>query len=160
MLGPDPSSRTECAVDWSYVIYVIATCLMAAVALFEWQQNRGRHKVGKIKEIIDLSLKTALAPVTERLSVVETKIDVYWRSVALGQANVLHQPDPRRRHIDVLLEAFSDGTITTEQGKQLKGYLRTISEWEPGQKAAFPIHPGEPGSAAMLLSHLEHESPE
>jgi hypothetical protein len=128
---------------------------MAAVALFEWNQNRSRHKVGKMKEIIDLSLATALTPVVERLTVVETKIDVFWRSVAMNQANILHQPHPDRAHIDILLEAWKSGGLTPTQDVQLKHYLHLIRDYEPGTDVGFPVRDGEQTAAGMFLATMD-----
>jgi hypothetical protein len=128
---------------------------MAAVALFEWSRNHNKHKAERLKEVIDLSLLR----ITDRLSVIETKVEVFWRSVAINQASILHQPDPRRAHIDVLLEALKLGTLTHEQDVQLRHSLHLIRDWEPGKDVGFPVLQGEQTAASLLLSVMDIPDP-
>jgi hypothetical protein len=98
----------------------------------------------------------------DRTSVLETKVAVFWKNVAMDAATILHSPDPRRKPVDLLLEAFMAGTINTEQIARLRQYLKIIMMWEPGQPwpsnsvPEFPIRDGEQSSAMMLLRSMDH----
>jgi hypothetical protein len=106
-------------------------------------------------EQIDKS-STILDAVKDRTAVLETKVELWWKSVAMDAAKILHQPDPARAAVDKVLEAFMAGTLTKAQENELRGYLRIIRDYEPGQQTPFPIHNGEQTAAAILLSTMEH----
>jgi len=92
----------------------------------------------------------------------ETKMDFLWgtqKQLAMDAAKILHQPDPRRSHIDQLLEDFMDDTLTIERERELRRYLMQIRNWEPGQDIGFPVHPGEQTAAAILLRTMGHGMP-
>jgi hypothetical protein len=108
-------------------------------------------------------LSEALEPVHHQLSVLNTQMEPLWRQVinnGLNQIDVLHQPDPRRAHVDVLLEKlraeFTGGPLMTDaEVAELRGYLIKIKTWEPGMDVGFPVLPSEPSSAGQLLSIME-----
>lgn len=104
-------------------------------------------------------LADRMGRVLDRLSVMETKIEVFWKSVAMDAAKIIHSPDPRRAHIDALLDAFTEGTITTQQASELKTILVFLRDWEPGKPADFPVYPGEQVAAAILLRTMDHAIP-
>jgi len=91
------------------------------------------------------------------------KVDMYWHTLealAMNSAKGLHQPDPRRSHIDALLEAFMEGTLTPAERIELKKVLVKIRNYEPGTvQLDFPIHPGEQTYAAILLSTMDLVDP-
>lgn len=110
-------------------------------------------------DTIEASITRAMQPLLERMSSMESKMDFMWgtqKQLALDAAKILHQPDPRRAHVDRLLEAFMDDTLTSEEETELRKYLVTIRNWEPGMDVGFPVHPGEQTAAAILLRTLPH----
>lgn len=108
------------------------------------------------EEAIKNILSRELSPIQKTLTQLEVKIDVYWTNFSMDAAKILHQPDPARHHIDVLLESFMDGTITDGERQELKKFLYIIRNWEPGQEVGFPIHPGEQVAAAILLRTMDY----
>jgi hypothetical protein len=110
------------------------------------------HEREAIKNIISDKLE----PIQKTLSQLEIKIDVFWTNFSRDAAMILHQPDPDRHHIDVLLESYIDGTITDDEKKELKKFLYIIRNWEPGQDVGFPVHPGEQVAAAVLLRTMDY----
>lgn len=108
------------------------------------------------EQMIKNILSDKLAPIGEKLAKLEVKIDVYWTNFSMDAAKILHQPDPARHHIDVLLESFMDGTITDGERQELKRFLYIIRNWEPGQNPGFPVHPGEQVAAAILLRTMDY----
>jgi hypothetical protein len=94
--------------------------------------------------------------VMDRLSVLETKIEVFWRTVAMDAAKIIHSPDPARAHIDRLLEQFIEGTLTKDEELELRKTLVMIRDHTPGQALEFPIHPGEQVAAAILLRTMPY----
>jgi hypothetical protein len=113
---------------------------------------------------------TRLGSLLDRTSVLETKVSVFWKNVSSDAAMILHSPDPRRKPIDLLLEAFMEHRITEPQKRDLKKYLRIIQAWEPGQtwdwvlKQAgvnepvpeFPIRDSESTPAMLMLLSMDH----
>jgi len=108
------------------------------------------------REAIKNIISDKLAPIGEKLAKLEVKIDVYWTNFSMDAAKILHQPDPARHHIDVLLEAYMDGTISDAERQELKKFLYIIRNWEPGQEVGFPVHPGEQVAAAILLRTMDY----
>jgi hypothetical protein len=165
-------------VDWPTLTVALGTLLAAGIAYIALRDSRSDRKSKqlndeitvavqpivqqlhdleiKYKSILDLSVASALQPLQSQLAVLETKIDVFWRTIAVDAAKILHQPDPRRAMIDTLLEHFMEDRLTSEEEFQLRKYLVTIRNWEPGQDVGFPVHPGEQTAAAILLSTMSH----
>jgi hypothetical protein len=109
---------------------------------------------------IDTQGSAGLGLVAARVAVLETKIDVFWRSVAMDAAKIIHSPDPRRAHIDALLESFMDGQMTSLQENELRGILAVMRDYEPsGSELTFPVYPGEQIAAAILLRTMDHAVP-
>lgn len=106
---------------------------------------------GNVQAIVEKNLR----PVDIRVAQIETKVDLFKEQLALAMAQLLHQPDPARYHIDSLLESFMEGTITPDERSELREHLAVITQWEPGQPSPFPIHPGEQVAAAILLNTMD-----
>jgi TolA-binding protein len=96
------------------------------------------------------------AKVLDRLAVLETKTEVFWKSVAMDVARIIHSPDPARVHIDALLDAFMSGTISPGEAEELRGLLVKMRDWEPGDDIGFPVYAGEQVAAAILLRTMDH----
>lgn len=99
--------------------------------------------------------------ILDRLAVIETKIEVFWKAVAMDAAKIIHSPDPRRAVVDNLIEEFQraadgHGVMPTEDYDKLREILLFMRDWEPGMKSDFPIYPGEQFAAAVLLRTMDH----
>lgn len=106
-------------------------------------------------------LHSRLGGVLDRVAVLETKMEVFWKSVAMDAAKIIHSPDPRRRQVDRLIEAFQhaadgQGMMSGDEYNQLREKLLFIRDWEPGMNSDFPIYPGEQFAAAVLLRTMDH----
>lgn len=95
----------------------------------------------------------------DTLTQMQVKVDFYWEQVAMNAAKQLHQPDPRRAHIDSLLESFMEGTLSNSERLELKKILIQMRNWEPGKTLDFPVHAGEPTAAAILLGTMDLVDP-
>lgn len=110
-------------------------------------------------------VRRSLAPLIEKQGELVTRVAVlentqgFLRDLMHSQAQVLHQPDPRRAHVDILLEALMEDRLTPAEEEELREYLTIIKNWEPGQDVGFPVHPGEPTSASILLATMDHVLP-
>lgn len=115
-------------------------------------------------------IREALEPVIEVQTTMKVKVDALWNNLAAAMANILHQPDPSRRPVDRLLEAFMSGTLTSEERLELRKYLVAIMNWEPGSgpvevevspgnTVEIPVNQGEQAPAAILLLTMDSASP-
>jgi hypothetical protein len=167
------------------IVIALGTILAALVAFMAWREShsdRGRNQrqeqidqslapmqtqlsllVQKVSdaetrghELMAAMVSSSIQPLREDIRELKTQVAVFWKSVAIDAAKILHQPDPKRHMIDALLEAFMEDTLTSDEEVQLRKYLVTIRNWEPGQDVGFPIHPGEQTAAAILLSTMNH----
>lgn len=114
------------------------------------------HLNRTLPDTIQALVAREIQPLREDIRALNTKVEVFWRNVGLDLAKVLHQPDPARAHIDALLEAFMNGTLSSRERLELRKYLFQIRNWEPGQQLDFPVHPGEQTAAAILLRVMDH----
>ena len=100
-----------------------------------------------------------IGTILDRLAVLATKTEVFWRSVAMDVAKIIHSPDPSRAHLDRLLDAFMNGVLTPDQEHELRSVLVQIRDYEqgtPAENIGFPVYPGEQVAAAILLRTMEH----
>lgn len=141
---------------------IAATAQQAVNARIAPLEDRVRDiELTRTDDAVRAVVRAEIAPLTAVITSLETKVDVFWKAVNVNVAKVLHQPDPRRRHVDALLERFmaemeGGGMLTFEEHAELHGYLETIRDWEPGKHAAFPIRDGEQFGAAILLAALDY----
>ena len=119
-------------------------------------------RLNRVEDLIknkSSDLRTAIDTMTK----MGVKVDMYWttlETLAINAAKNLHQPDPRRARVDHLLEAFMEGTLTAEERIDLKKILVQMRNYEPGKTTLdFPVIPGEPTMAAILLSTIDIVDP-
>lgn len=126
------------------------------VTLLKQQFESLSRSVG---DAVEAAVTRAIAPLQRQLAVLETKVEPMWdnwRQLAIDVAKILHQPDPRRAHIDALLESLMADTLSAGEEAELRDYLVKIRNWEPGQDVGFPVHQGEQTAAAILLTAMSH----
>ena len=85
-------------------------------------------------------LPQELAGIHDSISRMETKIDVFWKSIENMIVKQLHHPLPQFAKRDKLLDKFKDKTITIGELNQLKGML-----------SCTPIKKGDPEALAAVL---------
>jgi len=107
----------------------------------------------RISSVVDRN-STAVTGLGDRITVLETKMDVFWRNVGVELARVLHSPNPARAHVDALLEALTEGRLTPVEREELKGLLQYIRDYHSGDKSDFPIYAGDQVAAAILLQTM------
>jgi hypothetical protein len=93
--------------------------------------------------------------VIDRITVLETKMEVFWKNVALDVARVLHSPNPERAHVDELLEAFMEDNLSPAERHDLRRLLVEIRDYHHGDPSDFPIYPGDQVAAAILLQTMD-----
>jgi hypothetical protein len=136
--------------------------LKEAINTSTTQWNQHGDRLNRVESVIKDN-SDDLRVMSEKLSQMGVKVDTYWNSLeqlAMNAAKGLHQPDPARAHIDHLLEAFMEGTLTADEKTELKKLLVKIRNYEPsGPPLEFPVHPGEQTFAAILLSTMDLVDP-
>jgi hypothetical protein len=180
--------RRGAVVSWLDIALAVSTIAASASAVWTWWYTRSDRKSDAIqdqieealgpvmKQVAELSLKLdahlstasatteaaierSLGPVGRDIAVLKNQVEVFWKQVGFNMATTLHQPDPARVHVDRLLEKFMAGTLAREEETELYRLLVLIRDWEPGEQLDFPVHPGEPLAAAMLLSVMQYVIP-
>jgi hypothetical protein len=122
---------------------VAATLTALAASISQLSQD-----VAKIRERLEVAV--------DRTTVLETKMEVFWRNVSLDVAKVLHSPNPARQHLDLLLEDLMNGGLDDARDRaELRGLLRTIRDYHHGDPSDFPIYPGDQVAAAILLHTMD-----
>jgi hypothetical protein len=175
-------------VDWSNLIYVGATVIMALIAYLSWRNSHKAQSRSATEELVKHALHPfkqelallqqnsdardrlitteteslmvrALQPIREDIAVLKNQMTIFqdmWKQLAFEMAKVLHQPDPLRAHIDQLLEALMEDTLSNEEELELRKYLVDIRNWEPGTDLGYPVRDGEQTAAAILLKTMPH----
>lgn len=89
---------------------------------------RGGEAAGKLATLVDGLRRDmdSLAGLVPRVSVLESKIEVFWRNVAYDAAKILHSPHPERAELDSLLEQLDADEITAEGSERLQVMLREV----------------------------------
>jgi hypothetical protein len=97
-------------------------------------------------------LAAQVTALDSRASVLEAKLDVFWRNVAFDVSKILHSPHPGWEELDGLLEKFRDQAISPAEQAELEDHLRAIVDgrWTAGQVAR-----ADQVAASLLLRALE-----
>lgn len=118
--------------------------------------------LGRIEGLIK-DVSTSQRKTSDEMIEVRTRLTMFGSAVeqlAMNAAKNLHQPNPLRAHVDHLLEAFMEGTLTPEERIELRKVLVKIRNFEPsGEPLEFPVYPGEQTAAAILLSTMDIVAP-
>lgn len=85
------------------------------------RRNRGLDRRGMHEQINTLG---------QRITALETKVDVFWRSVAFPAASALHSPHPEFARRDALLEALMDGRLDLAGAAELAGMVEQVRDDE------------------------------
>lgn len=67
-----------------------------------------------------------LVTIANRVSKLETKMEVFWKAVSIDAAKILHSPHPERERLDQLIDAYVNGNIRTNELTEMRGQLLTI----------------------------------
>jgi hypothetical protein len=140
----------------------LASAITMAVAPLQHLVSGLENAVAALTEALDVVRVSGMAATGQidgllrKMDVIETKMDVFWRNVALDMARTLHSPHAERAHVDKLLEDLVDETITLAGRAELKQILEYMRDYHPGTPADFPIHPGEQVAAVILLRTMEY----
>jgi hypothetical protein len=142
----------------------IAAQLAAAITPVQHDLTELHVKLDALNDSRTLAIKAVvsegLEPVRDQLAILNTKVEPLWTALinmGINQTNVMHQPDPRRVHVDALLEELQaelrgGPLMSADHFLELQRILAQIKSWEPGQDLGFPVLPAEPTSAAILLA--------
>jgi hypothetical protein len=140
-------------------IYFVEAVCSIVIAGFTFYQLWAKRSKKAIEDIVSSTfhrlMEEVIDPLKERVTIVETKMEVFWREIAGDMARVLHHPEPSRARVDELLDTLLAGTITPTEADELSGYLEVIRDWEYGMAAPFKIFPGEQVAAAILLHTMK-----
>jgi hypothetical protein len=100
--------------------YVGLLAFVLSVVNAIYQRSKDSHA-----ELKDLANK--IDEVTRRLTVLETKAEIYFKGMSVSAAGALHSP--HTKELDVLLEKFQRDEIQSEKDlSKLKGMLQDVAD--------------------------------
>lgn len=105
-----------------------------------------RARAGDIAALHDRITRLA-TEMAGRAATLETKVDVFWRSVTLPAAALLHSPHPEHARRDELLEALMAGRLGVGEAAEL---ARLVEE----MRADPATSPVEQLAAGSVLGYL------
>lgn len=93
-----------------------------------------------------------VSAIDTRTSLLESKMEVFWRNVAFDVSKILHSPHPGWEGLDALLEKFRDQAITSPEMAVLEDHLRAIvdGQWEQSE-----VSRADQVAASLLLRAIE-----
>lgn len=143
--------------DMFVLLGAIASIAAVLVSVYAIRQSsRKDTNIDAAKAVAD-AITLALAPLAERTSVVETKVDLMWINLQKNMAKIIHSPDPARAHVDALMDKIiHDQPMTAHEENETRDILNSILHYEPGQDIGFPVRDGEQTAAAWLLMSLDY----
>lgn len=148
------ASRGERHLD--QIRELINACINPLVNRISLLEQHNIDTIQRNSDATDIAIGKAIQPIESRMAILETKVDVFWKQIAMDAAKILHQPDPRRARVDALLEAFMEDALSPQEELELRKILLKIRNWEPGQELEFPISDGEQAVAALLLRTMNY----
>lgn len=97
-------------------------------------------------------LRSEMTAQDSRVSILESKMEVFWRNVAFDVSKILHSPHPGWENLDALLEKFRDEAITATEMADLETQLRDMVEgrWTPAE-----VTRADQVAASLLLRAIE-----
>lgn len=97
-------------------------------------------------------LRSEVTAQESRVSILESKMEVFWRNVAFDVSKILHSPHPGWENLDALLEKFQGRDITAAEMADLETQLRDMVEgrWEPAE-----VTRADQVAASLLLRAIE-----
>lgn len=133
-------------------VTVAALGLLISVASLATASVRARISdvVAVAQRLTALEQHSTPDRLAERLSAIETKVDVFWRGLSLDAARVLHSPHPQFARRDALLEAFMSGEITAPEVAELSSMLTQVVD-------DHTVEAGQRMAAAIVLKYLHTE---
>jgi hypothetical protein len=141
-------------VDTEQVRNAVAT---AATSLAELKARTDRitEDIALLREDVRdeiALLREDVRSVREKVSVLESKMDVFWKGVAIDVASVLHSPHPSWGDLDLLLDRFRNDTITDPEMTRLAGMLQEVKD---GAYGGVPISRADQVAASLMLRAIE-----
>jgi hypothetical protein len=108
---------------------------------------------------LDTQGSAGLGAVAVRVSVLESKMDVFWKNVALDVSKILHSPHEGWEDLDRLLERFQE-TVSGEAADpispgEMTSLAGTLREIVDGQWAAGSATRADQVAASLLLHAIE-----
>jgi hypothetical protein len=97
-------------------------------------------------------LRSEVTAQEARVSILESKMEVFWRNVAFDVSKILHSPHPGWESLDALLEKFQGQAISVTEMADLETQLRDMVEgrWEPAE-----VTRADQVAASLLLRAIE-----
>lgn len=140
----------------------VAAVAMAYVAFrYSAKKDKNLDGVAAIQDMIEKQMSpigVALGKADTRMAVLETKVDMLWVNLQKDMAKGIHSPDPRRAHIDYLMDKIiQEEPMSQAEIDETKRILHTMIEYEAGHSPdpGFPIKDGDQVFAAFLLRSFD-----
>jgi hypothetical protein len=126
--------------------------LASRVAVLESELKTDIRELRDSLAKIDSQGTAGLGLLVGRVAVLESKMDVFWKNVALDVSKILHSPHPGWENLDALLEKFRDEAISPAEMGDLVRNLREIVD---GRWPAAEVSRADKVAASLLLHAIE-----
>lgn len=126
----------------SSTLIEVLSVAVAVVAIYISQKN--------FEKTLERNAQREAQEMSNRMAILETKVEVVWKGVAFDLATVLHQPHAQYAERDTLLEKLLADEITAEELLRLRDLLKEAigSQEDSGNY-------GEKVAASLLMRIIE-----
>lgn len=128
------------------LLYTVGKDRSSPISELQRQMSTVLERVAPVNTSI-ANLQLADSRLTERVVVVETKVETFWSQVSLNMATILHRPHPGYEARDALIEKLQAGSMTEDEANELAEMLYKVIS-DPNEERA------ERAVSALLVSAL------
>jgi hypothetical protein len=146
------STRNKALVVDTEQIRNVANTASEVAAELKVRTDRITQEIALLRAQDIALLREDVRAVREKVSVLESKMDVFWKGVAVDVASVLHSPHPSWGDLDILLDRFRNDTITEPEMTRLAGMLQEVKDGAYGGAA---ISRADQVAASLMLRAIE-----
>lgn len=139
-------SITSAVIAFFSLLYTVGKDRNSPISELQRQMSTVLERVAPVNTSI-ANLQLTDARLTERVVVVETKVETFWSQVSLNMATILHRPHPGYEERDALIEKLQAGSMTLDEANELAEMLYRVIN-DPNEERA------ERAVSALLVSAL------
>lgn len=154
ILAAQASSNPAIGIVLTIIIILISisSTIISLIAMNRSSQRGVKTDVVEMeRRLTTVEVQMSSAPkVIERITSLETKMELFWNGLAVDAAKMLHKPHPEFAVRDTLLERFMENRLDREGAKRLLNMLLQVVDTKDGDTT-------EKIAAGILIRTLRHD---